>query len=158
MNKALFLDRDGTINIDTGYVHEPEHFKFINGIFEFCHAAQDKGFLIIVITNQSGIERGYFTEDDYAATTRHMVGEFERRGITITDVLHCPLLTGPDRKPEPGLFIKARDKYDIDMSHSINVGDKDRDIQAGRAAGIGTNILFTGTFPNFEDISATPTP
>ena len=158
MNKALFLDRDGTINIDTGYVHEPEHFEFINGIFEFCRAAQDKGFLIIVITNQSGIERGYFTEDDYEATTRHMVSEFARHGITITDVLHCPSLSGPDRKPEPGLFIKARDKHNIDMSRSINVGDKDRDIQAGRAAGIGTNILFTGTFPNFEDISTAPVP
>ena len=147
MNKALFLDRDGTINVDTGYVHEPEHFVFIDGIFEFCRAAQDKGFLIIVVTNQSGIERGYFTEDDYEATTRHMVSEFARHGITITDVLHCPSLSGPDRKPEPGLFIKARNMYNIDMSRSINVGDKDRDIQAGHAAGIGTNILFTGTFP-----------
>ena len=158
MNKALFLDRDGTINIDTGYVHEPERFEFINGIFEFCRAAQDRGFLIIVITNQSGIERGYFTEDEYAATTRHMVGEFAQRGITITDVLHCPSLSGPDRKPEPGLFIKAQDKYNIDMSRSINVGDKDRDILAGRAAGVGTNILFTGTFPHFDDILATLVP
>ena len=158
MNKALFLDRDGTINIDTGYVHEPECFEFINGIFEFCRAAQDKGFLIIVITNQSGIERGYFTEDDYEATTRHMVSEFAQHGITITDVLHCPSLSGPDRKPAPGLFIKARNKYNIDMSRSINLGDKDRDMQAGRAAGITTNILFTGTFPDFDDIPILLTP
>ena len=150
MNKALFLDRDGTINIDTGYVHEPERFEFINGIFEFCRAAQDKGFLIIVITNQSGIERGYFTEDEYITTTRYMVGEFAQRGITITDVLHCPALSGPDRKPKPGLFLKARDKYNIDMSRSINIGDKERDIQAGRAAGVGTNILFAGTFPDLN--------
>ena len=153
MNKALFLDRDGTINVDYGYVHEPERFVFINGVFDFCLEAQKRGFLIIVLTNQSGIERGYFTEEDYELTTSHMVSEFARHGVTITDILHCPSLTGPDRKPAPGLFLKARDKHDIDMSSSINIGDKDRDIQAGIAAGVGVNILFSGTFPNLDDIA-----
>jgi len=156
MNKALFLDRDGTINVDTGYVHEPGRFVFIDGIFGFCLKARQRGFSIIVITNQSGIERGYFTEADYERTTRHMLEEFSRRGIDIADVFHCPSLSGPDRKPAPGLFIKARDKYGLDMAHSINVGDKDRDIQAGRAAGVGTNILFTGTFPDIDDIIQSP--
>ena len=147
MNKALFLDRDGTINVDTGYVHEPERFVFIDGIFDFCREAQSKSYLIIVITSQSGIERGYFTEADYERTTKHMVDEFARHGVTITDVFHCPSLSGPDRKPAPGLFLKARDKHNIDMPRSVNVGDRARDLQAGRAAGVGTNILFTGTFP-----------
>lgn len=147
MNKAIFLDRDGTINIDTGYVHTPEKFVFIDGIFEFCQKAQDNGFLLIVITNQSGIERGYFTEADYNNTTQHMINEFALHGITITDVLHCPLLSGPNRKPAPGLFIKARDKYNIDMSSSINIGDKERDLEAGRTAGVKTNILFSGNYP-----------
>ena len=147
MNKALFLDRDGTINVDTGYVHEPERFVFIDGIFDFCREAQSKGYLIIVITSQSGIERGYFTEADYERTTEHMVDEFARHGVMITDVLHCPSLSGPDRKPAPGLFLKARDKHNIDMPRSVNVGDRERDLQAGQAAGVGTNILFTGTFP-----------
>lgn len=153
MNKALFLDRDGTINVDTGYVHKPEHFIFIDGIFDFCREAQSNGYLVIVITSQSGIERGYFTEADYERTTKFMVEEFAHHGVTITDVLHCPSLSGPDRKPAPGLFLKARDKHDIDMPLSVNVGDRERDLEAGRAAGVGTNILFTGTFPSFEDIS-----
>lgn len=152
MNKALFLDRDGTINVDTGYVHEPEKFIFIDGIFEFCLKARQRGFLAIVITNQSGIERGYFTEADYERTNRHMLEEFSRHGVDIAGVFHCPSLSGPDRKPAPGLFIKARDMYDIDMARSINVGDKERDIEAGRAAGVGTNILFAGTFPDIDDI------
>jgi D,D-heptose 1,7-bisphosphate phosphatase len=147
MNKALFLDRDGTINVDTGYVHEPERFVFIDGIFDFCREAQSRGYLVIVITSQSGIERGYFTEADYERTTKYMVDEFARRGVAIADVLHCPSLSGPDRKPAPGLFLKARDRHDIDMSRSVNVGDRERDLEAGRAAGVGTNILFTGTFP-----------
>ena len=147
MKKALFLDRDGTINIDTGYVYKPEDFVFIPGIFDFCRAAQDNGYIIIVITNQSGIERGYFTEDDYVRLNHHMITQFANRGITITQTFHCPSLTGPDRKPKPGLFIMARDKYDIDMQASINIGDKVRDIDAGRSAGVGTNVLFTGEFP-----------
>ena len=147
MNKALFLDRDGTINVDTGYVHEPERFVFIDGIFDFCREAQSRGYLVIVITSQSGIERGYFTEADYERTTKYMIDEFARRGVAIADVLHCPSLSGPDRKPAPGLFLKARDRHDINMSRSVNVGDRERDLEAGRAAGVGTNILFTGTFP-----------
>ena len=104
MNKALFLDRDGTINVDYGYVHEPSRFVFIDGIFEFCREAQKKGYLIVVITSQSGIERGFFTEMDFASVTRHMKEEFAKEGVTITDVFHCPSLSGPDRKPEPGLL------------------------------------------------------
>ena len=149
MNKALFLDRDGTINIDTGYVHDPEKFIFIDGIFDFCREALANGFIIIIITNQSGIERGYFTEEDYQCTTKYMLDQFTINGITITDVLHCPYLTSPNRKPAPGLFLKAKEKYDINMSASINIGDKERDLQAGRMAGVGRNVLFTGLYPNF---------
>lgn len=146
MTRALFLDRDGTINVDHGYVHEPAKFDFIPGVFDFCRRAQELGYLIVVITNQSGIERGYFTEQDYAALTQYMVGEFGEHGVAIADVLHCPSLSGPDRKPEPGLFIKARDKHAIDMSASVNVGDRDRDLEAGRRAGVGANILFSGDY------------
>ena len=154
MNKAVFLDRDGTINVDTGYVHEPERFTFIDGIFEFCRDAQSKGFLLVVITNQSGIERGYFSEQDYDRTNRHMLDEFMRHGIAIADVLHCPSLSGPDRKPAPGLFLKARERHSIDMSCSINIGDKERDMEAGRADGVGTNFLFKGKFPTMEELIA----
>ena len=146
MNKALFLDRDGTINVDYGYVHEPSKFVFIDGIFEFCREAQKKGYLIVVITSQSGIERGFFTEMDFASVTRHMKEEFAKEGVTITGVFHCPSLSGPDRKPEPGLFLRAKEKYDIDMVASVNVGDRERDLEAGRRAGVGRNYLFQGDF------------
>ena len=146
MTKALFLDRDGTINVDYGYVYEPERFVFIDGVFDFCRMAQDKGYLLIVVTNQSGIARGYFTEADFAAITKYMVDRFTAAGVTITDVFHCPSLEGPDRKPEPGMFLKAKEKYDIDMAASVNIGDKERDIEAGRLAGVGKNVLFTGDY------------
>ena len=146
MSKALFLDRDGTINVDYGYVYEPERFVFIDGVFDFCRRAQELGYLIIVITSQSGIERGYFTESDFVATTKYMIEHFAAEGVTITDVFHCPSLEGADRKPAPGLFLKAKAKYDIDMAASINVGDRDRDLEAGRRAGVGRNILFEGDY------------
>ena len=151
MTKALFLDRDGTINVDYGYVYEPERFVFIDGVFDFCRTAQDKGYLLIVVTNQSGIERGYFTEADFAAITKYMVDKFAEAGVTITDVFHCPSLEGSDRKPEPGMFLRAKEKYDIDMAASVNIGDKERDVEAGRLAGVGKNVLFTG---NYCDIIA----
>lgn len=146
MSKALFLDRDGTINVDYGYVHEPERFVFIDGVFDFCRRAQELGYLIIVITNQSGIERGYFTESDFEAITRYMIERFAGEGVTITDVFHSPSLEGPDRKPEPGLFFKAKAKHSIDMAASINIGDRDRDLEAGRRAGVGRNVLFEGDY------------
>ena len=122
MTKALFLDRDGTINVDYGYVHEPGRFVFIDGIFDFCRHAQTKGYLIIVITNQSGIERGYFTEADFAETTRYMIKRFADEGVTISEVFHCPFLSGPDRKPAAGLFFKAKDKI-LSNSFSLPVGN-----------------------------------
>ena len=146
MVKALFLDRDGTINIDYGYVYQPEKFDFIDGIFDFCKKAQDLGYLIIVITNQSGIARKYYTEEDYQKCTSYMIDKFKEQGITITDVFHCPELTGPDRKPECGLFLKAQQKHNIDMSQSISVGDKERDIIAARKAGIEQNFLFQNNY------------
>ena len=145
-NKALFLDRDGTINIDYGYVGSVDRFEFIDGVFEFCGIAQSLGYKIIVITNQSGIARGFYTVSDYEKVTKYMCDEFMRHGIKITDVLYCPELSGPNRKPAPGLFIAARDKYDIDMEKSVSVGDKERDLDAARAAGVIRNFLFQNNY------------
>lgn len=150
MKKALFLDRDGTINADYAYVHDKEHFDFLPGVFDFCRAAQAKGYLIIVITNQSGIARGYYTEDDFRSLNDWMVARFADEGVTIADVFHCPELSGPDRKPEPGLFLKARDKYGIDMAASVSLGDKPRDVEAGKRAGVGKNLIFEGVYPEGE--------
>jgi len=141
--KALFLDRDGIINEDTGYVFQKENVRFVEGIFELCRSAIRKGYIIIVVTNQSGIERGYFTEIDFRSLTEWMLSRFEAIGVKITEVLHCPALSGPDRKPNPGLFLAAQKKHGIDMSASVSLGDKERDIQAGRRAGIGKNVLLS---------------
>lgn len=146
MAKALFLDRDGTINTDHGYVYRVEDFAFIDGIFELCTRAQELGYLIIVITNQSGIARGYYTEEDYERLTAHMKQEFAKRGIHLTDVLHCPELEGENRKPEPGLFLQAQRRHDIDMAASVSVGDKPRDVEAGQRAGCGQNFLFQNDY------------
>lgn len=142
MKKALFLDRDGTINIDRHYVHREEDFEWVPGIVELCRAAQEAGYALIVVTNQSGIERGYFTEEVYANFTEYIKRRFEAEGVRLTDVLHCPYLNHPDRKPEPGLFLKARDKWGVDMEKSLSLGDKPRDVQAGVNAGVGRNYLL----------------
>ena len=143
MPKALFLDRDGTINVDKGYVHKIEDFRFIDGIFDLCRAARDKGFEIIVCTNQSGIARGYFTEADFQKITAYMLDRFSEQGIAITAVFHCPALDGADRKPNTGMFVKARDQYGIDMAASISLGDSERDVIAGINAGVGKNYLLS---------------
>ncbi len=144
MTKALFLDRDGTINIDYGYVYQPEKFDFIDGITDVCLAAQKQGYKIIVVTNQSGIARGYYTETDFENITRHMCAEFNKNGVHITDVFYCPSLdaTHPDRKPNPGLILKAQEKYHLNLSASIMLGDSERDISAAQSAGVGTTVLY----------------
>lgn len=140
--RALFLDRDGTINVDYHYVHREEDFEWVPGIVELCRAAQEAGYALIVITNQSGIERGYFTEEVYAGFTEYIKRRFEEEGVRLTDVLHCPYLEHPDRKPAPGLFLKAQEKWGVDMAASLSLGDKPRDVQAGVNAGVGRNFLL----------------
>lgn len=146
MRKALFLDRDGVINMDSGYVHDVGEFVFVEGIFDFCRFAESKGYILIVVTNQSGIGRKLFAEEDFRVLTKYMLAKFKEHGVEITDVFHCPDLEGEDRKPSPGMFLKAQSKWDIDMRRSVSVGDKDRDIEAGQSAGVGKNFLFNGNF------------
>ena len=150
-SKALFLDRDGTINVDYGYVYQPEKFELINGIVDLCLKAQKKGYLIIVITNQSGIARGYYNESDFQKLNQYMVELFAQKNVKITDIFYCPELSGVRRKPECGMFLEAQEKYNIDMASSVSVGDKERDVEAGIKAGVGRNFLFNN---NFEKIAA----
>lgn len=142
MKKALFLDRDGVINHDYGYVFKTEDVAFIDGIFQLCRSAQEKGYLIIIVTNQSGIERGFFTEAEYEAVTRYMTDCFAKNGVKISAVFHCPYLRHEDRKPNPGMFLKAQKQFDIDMAASLAVGDKERDSLAAKAAGVSNTVLF----------------
>ena len=146
MRKVLFLDRDGVINMDYGYVHTPQDFVFQEGVIDFCRFAQVQGYEIIVITNQSGIERGIFTEEDFRRTTAFMLEGFAKEDVQIADVFYCPRLDGTDRKPSPGMFLKAQSKWDIDMGKSVSIGDNERDLAAGEAAGVGTNLLYEGDF------------
>lgn len=141
--RALFLDRDGTINIDKHYVYRVEDFEWVPGIVELCRAAVAAGYDIVIITNQSGIERGYFTEEDYSMFTQYVCAMFEDEGVPVLDVLHCPWLEHEDRKPKPGLFLRAAAKWGIDMPASLSLGDKERDVQAGVAAGVGRNFLLS---------------
>ena len=150
MNRALVLDRDGVINVDKRYVFRVEDFEFIPGIFDLCRIAEGLGFLPIVITNQAGIGRGFYTEDDFQHLTKWMLSQFVERGARIGRVYHCPYHPtagiGPyrrdsdDRKPKPGMILRARSDFQLDLSRSVLVGDKDSDIEAGRAAGVGYNV------------------
>lgn len=143
--KALFLDRDGVVNLDGGYVHRIEDFHLVPGILDLCRRAKEKGYLVLVVTNQSGIGRGMFTEEDFTRLTEHMKDVFAAAGAEIADVFHCPSVDDghPDRKPNSGLFLKARAAYGLDMASCVSVGDRERDIRAALAAGVGRNFLFS---------------
>jgi D-glycero-D-manno-heptose 1,7-bisphosphate phosphatase len=145
-NRVVFLDRDGVINIDKGYVHKIEDFEFIDGIFELLTYLQAMGFSLIVVTNQSGIGRGYYSESDFQTLTSFMCSELKKRDINITKVYHSsstPKQNLSCRKPNPGMLLKAKDEFDIDMANSWMVGDKVSDIEAASSAGVG-NTIFVG--------------
>jgi len=147
MGKALFLDRDGVINIDKVHVHTVEEFEFTPGVFGLAKSYADKGYLIIVITNQAGIAKGLYTEEDFEKLTVWMVGEFAKNGISIAKVYHCP--HHPDytgecdcRKPRPGMILRAIKEFNLDAKSCVLVGDNESDLEAGRRAGIGSNLLY----------------
>lgn len=150
MNRALFLDRDGVINIEVNYLYRVEDFRFIDGIFELCQHYQNLGYILIIITNQSGIARGYYTEEDFNTLTSWMMREFTKHGINIKKTYYCPHF--PDisgecscRKPSSGMLLQAKDEFDVDLENSILIGDKERDIEAGIGAGLRENYLFDET-------------
>ena len=143
MNKAAFFDRDGTINVDTGYLYEPEKLEFIPGVPELIGRYNETGYLVIVITNQSGIARGMFTVEQMEHLHEVMNDRLRREfGAHIDAFYYCPHLpeiTGECqcRKPKPGLFLRAIQEYGIDPTQSVSYGDSERDEQASVAAGIG---------------------
>lgn len=146
-NKALFLDRDGTINVEKKYVYKIEDFSFIPGIFELIQKYQSQNFRIIVFTNQSGIARGFYSENDFLSLTKWMTNEFKKKGIEITKVYYCPhhpKITGDCncRKPKPGMILQAIKDFNINPANSVLIGDKKSDILAGERAGIGKNLYI----------------
>lgn len=129
MNKAAFLDRDGTINVDYGYVYQYEKFDYIDGVVETLKKLHEMGYLLIIITNQSGVARGYYTEEDVHVLHEKVCQDLAAQGIPIKKVYYCPHLSGCScRKPKTGLFYKAAREHHIDMSKSIAIGDKLRDL------------------------------
>jgi len=144
--KALFLDRDGIINVDHGYVSKIKDFEFNEGIFETLLSLQSLGFLLIIVTNQSGIGRGYYSEEAYRALTSYMVECFANEGIRIDAVYHCPHT--PDdackcRKPRTGMLKAAKKQFDIDMKNSWMIGDKESDMLVGKNAGVENRIFVS---------------
>ncbi|NOQ30366.1 MAG: D-glycero-beta-D-manno-heptose 1,7-bisphosphate 7-phosphatase [Helicobacteraceae bacterium] len=145
--KALFLDRDGVINKEINYLHKIEDFIFIDGIFELCKKFKTDGYKIFVVTNQSGICREYYSEDDFRTLTKWMVEEFKKNSIKIEKVYHCPhhpKFSGECecRKPNAGMLLQAEKEFNIDLKNSIIIGDKESDIEAGLNAGLSKTYLF----------------
>jgi D-glycero-D-manno-heptose 1,7-bisphosphate phosphatase len=125
---ALFLDRDGILMEDFGYIGDPEKVKIIEAGAATLRWAQAKGYKLIVLTNQSGVARGKFTLADVDKVNERLVLEWKNLGVALDDIIVSPALEGEDRKPRPGMALKAATKHGIDLSRSIMVGDKDSDV------------------------------
>ncbi|WP_371188964.1 D-glycero-beta-D-manno-heptose 1,7-bisphosphate 7-phosphatase [Thalassotalea maritima] len=160
MKKALFLDRDGIINVDHGYVYKQEEFEFVDGIFELCQKALSRGYDIFVITNQSGIARGMYSEQQFADLTAWMKNKFADQGVTISDVYYCPhhptkgnapyVMSCDCRKPEPGMILKAVSEHNVDVSESMFIGDKLSDMLAAERAGVKDKVLVRSNYADEE--------
>lgn len=155
MRRALFLDRDGVINVDHGYVHTVEKFEFIPGIFDLVRAANDNDYLVVVVTNQAGIGRGIYSEDQFNKLTKWMIECFRLNNSRIDRVYYCPFhpehglgiykKDSKFRKPAPGMLLKAAVELKLDLTRSMLIGDKSSDILAAKSAGIHQRYLFNST-------------
>lgn len=153
--RAVFLDRDGTltIDIDTGYTHRVEDFCLLDNVVEGLGLLRSLGFKLVIVTNQSGVARGMFTEADVQRYHDHLLGALRKQALEIAGLYYCPY--HPEglgayrrdselRKPSPGMFLQAAREHHLDLSRSFAIGDKKSDILAGRAAGCRTFLVRTG--------------
>lgn len=150
--KALFLDRDGVINVDKGYVCDVQDIDWVPGIFELCKEAVARDYVLIVVTNQSGIGRGYYSEEAFLALTDWIHRQFKAHDAPITQTYYCPyhptkgvgtyLQDSWERKPNPGMIERAMAEYTIEPTQSLLIGDKLSDMQAAQAAGIAHQLLL----------------
>lgn len=163
--KVIFLDRDGTINIEKDYLYKWEDFEFEKNAIEGLKKLSELGFELIVVTNQSGIARGYYSEEDLKKLNKKMCEKLKEFGIEILDCFYCP--HHPEkgiggykkecdcRKPNPGMLLKGKELYEIDMESSYMIGDKESDILAGKKAGVTAILVRTGYGKRIEnDIDA----
>lgn len=149
MNRALFLDRDGVINYDYCHVYQIENFKFIDGVFSLVKKYQDEGYLIFVVSNQAGIAKGMYTQNDLDKLDSYMKDKFKEQGIYITKSYYCPHHPNDNclcRKPKPGMLLKAKEEFDLDMTNSVLIGDKMSDLEAGFNAGVGKLFFKKGIY------------
>ncbi|EKD25746.1 MAG: Phosphoheptose isomerase [uncultured bacterium] len=158
MNKAVFLDRDGTINIDYGYVSDPKKFEFLPKAIEGLRKISELGYLLIIISNQSGIGRGYYTIEDYEKVTKKMLDYLTLQNIKIAECFYCPHSPESNcicRKPGTKMVEDAIAKWKVDPKQSYFIGDKESDIKAGSLSGLKT-ILISNTPKTFgQDFTAT---
>lgn len=143
--RAAFLDRDGVINVDTGYVGKREDFVFADGAQQALARLSAAGYLLVIVTNQSGIARGFYSEAAFVTLMDAVCRELADMGAPVAKVMYCPHMPGDDctcRKPRPGMILEAAADLEIDLAASIMVGDKPGDIEAGRAAGVGRCFLI----------------
>ena len=151
---ALFLDRDGVINVDTGYPNKPSDINFMPGIADAIKLARNVGYHVVVVSNQSGVARGFMTEADVLNLHRWMANELSQQGADVTAWYHCPFHDDasvefykdsqhPDRKPNPGMILRAAHDLNIDLSQSSLIGDQETDMEAARRCGV-TPYRFNG--------------
>lgn len=152
LRRALFLDRDGVLNVNHGYVFRPEDLEWIPGAREAVLAANQAGWIVVVVTNQSGIARGMYTEADFWALMNRMQADLAEIGARLDHIEFCPHLPGglppydvecECRKPKPGMLLSAAEKLGLDLSRSVLVGDSQSDLEAAAAAGV-RSLLFQG--------------
>lgn len=155
IKKALFLDRDGVINEDFGYVSNASDFKFKDEIFEVLNFFSKNGYLLIVVTNQSGIGRRFYSQDDFLKLNDYMVENFANKGIYIDKVYFCPHIPEDNcrcRKPNIGMILQAKNDFKINLESSVMIGDKISDIQTAINAKIGTKVLLNNNNEKFKNL------
>lgn len=158
---ALFLDRDGVINVDRNYIYRVEDFEWVEGAADVIRRFNDKGWWVFVVTNQSGIARGYYTEDQMQALHDWLGVELGKLGARIDRIYHCPFhedgtierytKDSYDRKPKPGMLIRAMTDFPVIKEQSFLIGDKQADLDAAKAAGVRGFLFSGGNLAQFAD-------
>ncbi|MDP3493079.1 MAG: HAD family hydrolase [Hyphomonadaceae bacterium] len=158
---ALFLDRDGVINVDRNYIYRVEDFEWVEGAADVIRRFNDKGWWVFVVTNQSGIARGYYTEEQMQTLHDWLNSELEKRGAKIDQIYHCPFheegtilrytKDSYDRKPKPGMLIRAMTDFPVIKERSFLIGDKQADLEAAKAAGVRGFLFSGGNLSQFAD-------
>jgi D-glycero-D-manno-heptose 1,7-bisphosphate phosphatase len=146
MTKALFLDRDGILNIDKTYIYRWEDIEWVDGIYDLIRFGNEHGFLVIVLTNQSGVARGKYREEDILVLHKKMSEYLALKGLHVDDWFYCLEFDSERRKPRPGMMLEARDKYAIDLSQSFMVGDKPTDILEVEGTSVPKTLLLKGNY------------